>query len=122
MLNNITIMGRLTKNPELRYTQSQTPVCSFTVACDRDIKDKDGNKVCDFIDIVAWRSTAEFISRSFAKGHLIVVSGRLQLRDWEDSNGNTRRTAEVVADNVYFADSNRKTGFTEEPAEDNLPF
>ena len=101
-------MGRLTKNPELRHTQSGTPVASFSLAVDRDFKDKTtGEKGTDFIDIVAWRQTAEFVSRFFTKGRMAVVEGRLQLRDWTDKDGNKRRTAEVLAEHVYFGDSKR---------------
>lgn len=108
MLNHITIMGRLTRDPELRYTQSQTPVASFTLAVDRDFGGRDGGeKQTDFIDCVAWRSTAEFVSKYFAKGRMAVVTGRLQIRNWQDKEGNKRRSAEVVADNVYFGDSKR---------------
>ena len=108
MLNRIVLMGRLTRDPELRHTQSGTPVASFAIACDRDFKDKQtGEKATDFIDIVAWRSTAEFVSRFFTKGRMAVVEGRLQLRDYTDRDGNRRRTAEVVADNLYFGDSRK---------------
>ena len=108
MLNHIVLMGRLTRDPELRYTQSQMPVASFSLACERDFGGRDGGeKQTDFIDIVAWRSTAEFVSKYFTKGRMAVVSGRLQIRDWTDREGNKRRSAEVVADNVYFGDSNR---------------
>lgn len=108
MLNRIILMGRLTRDPELRHTQTGTPVASFSLAVDRDFKDKQtGEKATDFIDIVAWRQTAEFVSRYFAKGRMAVVEGRLQLRDWTDKEGNKRRSAEVVADNVYFGDSKR---------------
>lgn len=107
-LNRIVLMGRLTRDPELRHTQSGTAVASFTLAVDRDFKSKDtGEKVTDFIDIVAWRSTAEFVSKYFAKGRQAVVEGRLQLRDWTDQDGNKRRSAEVLAESVYFADSKR---------------
>ena len=109
MLNHITIMGRLTRDPELRYTQSQTPVASFTLAVDRDFGGRDGGeKQTDFIDCVAWRQTAEFVSKYFAKGSMAVVSGRLQLRDWTDKDGNKRRNAEVVVDNIYFGESKRR--------------
>ena len=108
MLNRIVLMGRLTKNPELRHTQSGTPVASFSLAVDRDFKDKQtGEKATDFIDIVAWRQTAEFVSRFFTKGRMAVVEGRLQLGDWTDRDGNKRRTAEVLAEHVYFGDSKR---------------
>ena len=106
MLNHITIMGRLTRDPELRHTGSGTPCASFTVAVDRDFgKNENGEKETDFIDCVAWRNTAEFVSKYFSKGRMAVVSGRLQIRGWTDKDGNKRRTAEVVADNVYFGDS-----------------
>ena len=108
MLNKIIIMGRLTRDPELRHTQSGTAVASFSLAVDRDFKDKTtGEKSTDFIDVVAWRNSAEFVSRYFTKGRMAVVEGRLQLRDWTDRDGNKRRTAEVIADNVYFGDSKR---------------
>jgi single-strand DNA-binding protein len=107
MLNRITIMGRLTRDPELRRTQSGTAVTSFSVAVDRDFKSQSGERETDFIDCVAWRNTAEFAAKYLAKGRLIVVEGRLQLRDWVDKDNNKRRSAEVVADNIYFADSRR---------------
>lgn len=108
MLNHTVLMGRLTRDPELRRTGSGTPVASFTIAVDRDFSSKDGGeKETDFIDIVAWRSTAEFVSKYFTKGRMAVVSGRLQVRNWTDEKGNNRRSAEVVADNVYFGDSKR---------------
>ena len=108
MLNHIVIMGRLTRDPELRKTNSGTPVASFTVAVDRDFSSKDGGeKETDFIDCVAWRNTAEFVAKYFTKGRMIVVSGRLQLRDWTDKEGNKRRSAEVVADSCYFGDSKK---------------
>ncbi|MCR5664241.1 MAG: single-stranded DNA-binding protein [Oscillospiraceae bacterium] len=109
MLNHIVIMGRLTRDPELRYTQSQTPVASFTVAVDRDFGGRDGGeKQTDFIDCSAWRSTAEFVSKYFHKGSMIVVSGRLQSRKWQDREGNNRVNWEIVADNVYFGESSRR--------------
>lgn len=108
MLNKIILMGRLTRDPELRHTQSGTAVASFTLAVDRDFKDKaTGEKSTDFIDVIAWRQTGEFVSRYFTKGRMAVVEGRLQIRDWTDKEGNKRRSAEVVADNVYFGDSKR---------------
>ena len=108
MLNHITIMGRLTRDPEIRYTQSQTPVTSFTLAVDRDFGGRDGGeKQTDFIDCVAWRQTAEFVSKYFTKGSMAVVSGRLQIRDWTDRDGGKRRNAEVVVDNIYFGESKR---------------
>ena len=106
MLNHIVLMGRLTRDPELRRTGSGVAVASFSIAVDRDFGSRDGGeKETDFIDIVAWRSTAEFVSKYFTKGRMAVVSGRLQIRNWNDKEGNKRRSAEVVADNVYFGDS-----------------
>ena len=108
MLNRIILMGRLVRDPELRHTQSGTAVASFTLAVDRDFRNKqNGEKDTDFIDIVAWRQTGEFVSKYFTKGRMAVVEGRLQIREWTDRDGNKRRSAEVVADNVYFADSRR---------------
>ena len=119
MLNHVTIMGRLTRDPELRRTGSGIAVAGFTVAVDRDFSGKDGReKETDFIDCVAWRQTGEFVSKYFTKGSMIVVSGRLQMRSWTDKDGNKRRTAEVVAENVYFGDSKRSgdAGNTSAPA------
>ena len=111
MLNHITIMGRLTRDPELRRTGSGVAVASFTLAVDRDFgKNDNGERETDFIDCVAWRQTGEFVSKYFTKGRMAVVSGRLQIRSWNDKDGNKRRTAEVVADNVYFGDSKRDEG------------
>lgn len=108
MLNHITIMGRLVRDPELRTTQTGRSVTSFTLAVDRDFKSRDsGEKGTDFIDVVAWASTAEFVCKYFAKGRMAIAEGRLQIREWKDKDGNNRRTAEVVADNVYFGDSKR---------------
>ena len=108
MLNHITIIGRLTRDPELRRTGSGIAVTSFTLAVDRDFaSNESGERETDFIDCVAWRQTGEFVSKYFAKGRMAVVSGRLQIRSWTDKDGNKRRTAEVVADNVYFGDSKR---------------
>ena len=108
MLNRIVIMGRLTRDPELRRTQNGTAVTSFSVAVDRDFKSREsGEKATDFIDVVAWRQTAEFVCQYFTKGRMAVVEGRLQIRDWKDKDGNNRRSAEVVADNIYFGDSKR---------------
>ena len=107
MLNHIVLMGRLTKDPELRHTQSGTAVAAFSIAVDRDFKNQDGEKETDFIDIVAWRSTAEFVSKYFSKGRMAVVDGRLQIRGWTDKEGNKRRSAEVVASSVYFGDSKK---------------
>lgn len=107
MLNHIVLMGRLTRDPELRRTGSGVAVASFTLAVDRDYAAQCAEKETDFVDIVAWRNTAEFVSKYFAKGRMAVVSGRLQIRNWQDKEGNKRRSAEVVADNVYFGDSKR---------------
>ena len=111
MLNHIVIMGRLTRDPELRRTGSGVAVASFTLAVDRDFgKNENGERETDFIECVAWRQTGEFVSKYFTKGRMAVVSGRLQIRNWTDKEGNKRRTAEVVADNVYFGDSNKREG------------
>ena len=107
MLNHITIMGRLTKDPELRRTGSGIAVASFTLAVDRDRKNDDGEREVDFIDCVAWRQTGEFVSKYFTRGSMAVVSGRLQIRTWTDKDGNKRRNAEVVSDSVYFGDSKK---------------
>ena len=133
MLNKIFIMGRLTRDPELRHTQSGTPVASFSLAVERDFKDKQtGERPTDFIDVVAWRQTAEFVSRYFTKGRMAVVEGRLQIRDWQDKEGNKRRSAEVIADQIYFGDSKRDSdssgfsggfsrgGFADSPAPDDF--
>lgn len=117
MLNKIIVMGRLTKTPELKSTQSGVSVTSFTLAVDRDFKDKEtGEKATDFIDVVAWRGTAEFVSKYFSKGRMAVVEGRLQLRDWKDKDGNNRRSAEINADNVYFGDSKTNLDIESLPA------
>ncbi len=115
MLNRIILMGRLTRDPELRHTQQGTAVASFALAVDRDVKGRDGERATDFIEIVAWRSTAEFVSKYFTKGRMAVVGGRLQIRHWTDGDGNKRRTAEVVAENIYFGDSRRYSD-SREPA------
>ena len=108
MLNHIVLMGRLVRDPELRRTQSGVPVASFRIAVDRDFGNREtGEREADFIDVVAWRQTGEFVSKYFAKGRMAVVSGRLQIRNWTDNQGNKRTQAEVVADNVYFGDSKR---------------
>ena len=121
MLNHIVVMGRLTRDPELRYTQSQTPVASFTVAVDRDFANRDnGERQTDFIDCVAWRQTAEFVNKYFQKGSMAVVSGRLQIRDWTDREGGKRRSAEIVVDNMYFGESKRRDG--EQPRGDSSSY
>ena len=107
MLNRCIIMGRLTRSPELRRTQSGKAVTSVTLAVDRDFKGQNGEKETDFIDIVAWGNTAEFLCNYFSKGRMAVVEGRLQIRDWTDKDGGKRRSAEIVADHVYFSDSKR---------------
>lgn len=131
MLNRIILMGRLTRDPELRHTQTGTAVASFTLAVDRDFKDKQtGEKATDFIDVVAWRNTAEFVSKFFSKGRMASVDGRLQIREWIDRDGNKRRNAEVLADSVYFSDSKRDSDsvsdssgeFSEIQDEGELPF
>ena len=128
-LNKIFIMGRITKDPELRRTDSGTAVTSFSLAVDRDFKGQNGEKETDFIEVVAWRNTAEFVAKYFAKGRMAVVEGRLQIRSWKDKDGNKRSKAEVVADNVYFADSKKESGnsyatsgFTEIEEDDDFPF
>ena len=109
MLNHIVLMGRLTRDPELRYTGSNIPVASFTVAVDRDFgRGENGERQTDFINVTAWRQTGEFVSKYFTKGSRIVVSGRLQIREYTDRDGNRRTAAEVVADNVYFGESRRR--------------
>lgn len=127
MLNHIAIMGRLTRDPELRRTGSGVAVTSFTLAVDRDFAPKDGGeKETDFIDVVCWRSTAEFVEKYFHKGSMAIASGRLQIRNWTDKDGNKRRTAEVLADNVYFGESKKSEGYTNghpssSPAQDFAP-
>ena len=109
MMNNIVLMGRLTRDPELRHTGSGVSVASFSLAVDRDFKTDGGERETDFIDIVAWRNTADFVSKYFTKGRMAVVSGRLQIRTWADKEGNKRRAAVVVADSVYFGDSKKES-------------
>lgn len=121
MLNHITIMGRFTRDPELRHTQSGTAVTSFTLAVDRDFKDKNsGEAVTDWISCTAWKGTAEFVSRYFQKGRMAVVDGRLQTRSYQDRDGNKRTAVEVVSDHVYFGDSKKKESEGNAP-EDELP-
>ena len=123
MLNHIVLMGRLTRDPELRHTASGNAVASFSLAVERDFGSRDGDRQTDFIDIVTWRNTAEFVSKYFSKGRMAVVSGRLQIRDWTDKDGGKRRSAEVIADNVYFGDSKRdRDGGDFAPASDGRPF
>ena len=125
MLNKIIVMGRLTRDPELRYTQNNTPVASFTLACDRDL----GEKQTDFLDCVAWKKTAEFVNNYFRKGGMAIVAGRLQSRQWQDKDGNKRTNWEIVCDNVYFGESKarsdapqQKPAFVEIDDEGDLPF
>jgi len=107
-MNQIVIMGRLTRDPELRHTPNGIAVASFTLAVDRGFAPKDGgDRMTDFIDVVAWRNTAEFVSKYFVKGQMAAVTGRLQIRDWTDKDGNKRRSAEVVAENIYFTESKK---------------
>ena len=117
-MNKVILMGRLTRDPELRKTGSGVSVTSFSLAVDRDFKSQNGEKETDFIDIVAWRGTAEFVSKYFTKGRMAVVKGRLQIRDWTDKDNNKRRSAEVVAESVYFADSKRADAAPQAPDPD----
>ena len=121
-LNHIDIMGRLTKDVELRRTPSGVAVASFTLAVDRDFKEKGGEKETDFIECVAWRNTAEFVEKYFSKGRVAVVSGRLQIRSWQDKDGNKRKTAEVVAENIYFGDSKTTGNNFDAPANTGSDF
>ena len=132
-LNKAIVMGRFTANPELKTTSTGTPVVSFKLAVDRDYKGKDGERATDFISCTAWRQTAEFVSRYFNKGRMAVVVGSLQIRSWEDNDGNKRTSAEVVAENVYFGDTKtdgiippttakQENTFTELSDDDALPF
>ena len=107
MLNHIVVMGRLTRDPELRKTPAGVSVTTFSLASDRDFSQQDGKKETDFLDVVAWRNTAEFAEKYFTKGRMAVISGRLQIRNWEDKAGNKRRSAEILADNIYFGDSKK---------------
>ena len=117
MLNTVTIMGRMTADPEIRHTQSGVAVTTFRLAVDRDFKDKDGEKKADFLPVVCWRGTAEFVSKYFSKGRLVAACGRLQVREYTDKDGNKRSVTEIVAENVYFGDSKRE----DKPA-DKEPF
>lgn len=129
MLNVITVLGRICNEIELKSTPTGTEACSFTIACERDYKNQNGEKDTDFLDVVTFRNTANFVSKYFAKGRAIVVSGRLQTRMWEDKNGNKRKSTEIIADNVYFADSKTETQSSATPSygdvtdyPDDLPF
>lgn len=125
MLNHIVIMGRLTRNPELRYTNSGTPVASFTVAVDRDYKNDKDERAVDFIDVVAWGKSGEFVAKNFQKGQQAAVDGRLQIRNWTDNEGNKRKAAEIVANSIYFCGSKKEevsdTGFGYLPHRDEEP-
>ena len=121
MLNHFTGMGRLTRDPELKTTPAGISVASFSMAVERDFAEG-GEKKTDFIDVVAWRQTAEFVSKYFIKGMMAVVSGRLQIRDWTDKEGNKRKTAEIVADNVYFGEGKKDGGGQTKPAASNGDF
>lgn len=117
MLNTITIMGRMVRDPEIRQTGNGTSVCNYTLAVDRDYTDDNGDRVTDFIDCVVWAHTADFVGKYFSKGDLMAVNGRLQLRDWEDDDGNRRRAAEIKVDNVYFGGGKRDK--TDEQSSEN---
>ena len=131
MLNKVIVMGRLVRDPDLRRTNSGTAVASFTIACDRDFKSDGGEREADFIECVAWRNTAEFVSKYFTKGRMAVVSGRLQTRNWTSKEGNKRKATEIVAESVYFGDSKREElqsyaapqeSFAELPDDGEIPF
>lgn len=114
MLNKVILMGRFAADPELRHTQSGTPVASFRLAVDRDFKDKDGSRQTDWLDCVAWRGTAEFISRYFSKGRLVVVEGSLQTRNWTDKEGNKRVSVETIVSSAWFADSKKENATSDD--------
>lgn len=118
MLNSVIIMGRLTRDPEMRHTQNGTAVASLTLACDRDFKPKSGEKETDFIDVVVWGKTAEFAANYFTKGRMVIVEGRLQVRGWQDKDGNKRKSTEVVADRMYFGDSKQEGKKQTAPSDD----
>lgn len=129
MLNRVTLAGRLVADPELKHTQTGTAVISIRIAVDRDFRDSDGNRKADFITVVAWRQTAEFIAQYFAKGRMIVVDGKIQVMDYTDKDGNRRNKTEVKADSVYFGDSKKEAdgddparGFEDIGDDDDLPF
>ena len=122
MLNSVIIMGRLTRDPEMRHTQNGTAVASLTLACDRDFKPKNGEKATDFIDVVVWGKTAEFAANYFTKGRMAIVEGRLQVRGWQDKDGNKRKSTEVVADRMYFGDSKQEGKPQESRAVDEQEF
>lgn len=116
MLNRVILMGRLVKDPELRYTQSQKPVASFTIAVERDYAERGQDRATDFVDCVAWQGAANFIHAHFVKGQMIAIAGRLQFRDWQDKDGKARRNAEILVENAYFADSKGKPTAEAKPA------
>lgn len=118
MLNSVIIMGRLTRDPEMRHTQNGTAVASLTLACDRDFKPKNGENETDFIDVVVWGKTAEFAANYFTKGRMAIVEGRLQVRGWQDKDGNKRKSTEVVADRMYFGDSKQEGKKQTAPSDD----
>ena len=118
MLNSVIFMGRLTRDPEMRHTQNGTAVASLTLACDRDFKPKSGEKETDFIDVVVWGKTAEFAANYFTKGRMVIVEGRLQVRVWQDKDGNKRKSTEVVADRMYFGDSKQEGKKQTAPSDD----
>ena len=118
MLNSVIIMGRLTRDPEMRHTQNGTAVASLTLACDRDFKPKNGENETDFIDVVVWGKTAEFAANYFTKGRMVIVEGRLQVRGWQDKDGNKRKSTEVVADRMYFGDSKQEGKKQTAPSDD----
>ena len=118
MLNHIVLMGRLVADPELRTTPSGVSVATFALACDRDFKPKSGEKDTDFIDVVVWGKTAEFAANYFNKGRMAIVEGRLQVRNWQDKDGNKRKSTEVVADRMYFGDSKQEGKKQTAPSDD----
>ena len=122
MLNHVAMQGRLTKDPELRFTQSERAVCTIRIACDRDFANKDGGRDADFMDCVAWNSTAEFLSSHFAKGDQIIVTGRLQNRSWDDREGNKHQATEIIVDRVYFCGSKKSSGFNDLDDLSGTPF
>lgn len=122
MLNEVVLMGRLTRDPEVKKTPSDVSVCSFSIACERDIVSKQTNeRETDYFDIVAWRSTADFVGKYFAKGRMIIVKGRLQKRYYDDKAGNKRNVVEVVADTVYFGESKKSTESSTATASESAP-
>ena len=121
MLNRVTIMGRFCADPELKRTNGGTAVTSFSVAVERDFKGQNGERETDFIDVVAWKNTAEFVTKYFAKGRMAVIEGRLQTRSWKDQNGNNRKNTEIVAENIYFGDSKQSESYAERNEVPDIP-